>query len=160
MKCYGHEFHKESSGVLVKKLIFSGSEYYKTKRHATSIWTRVWMWMWKVLEHQMIQSGNDTLDILCNLNRFQMECINPPFKRRIAEIVGKKLLSTYLSMKRTILKKRSLNLNAIILCKRSFFSQSICTLYFQISSHVFCPKFCGCSFERALKKGALVSECE
>ena len=41
IKCYGHEFHKESWGVLVKKWIFSGFEYYKIKRHATSIWTRV-----------------------------------------------------------------------------------------------------------------------
>ena len=113
----------------------------------------------KDLEHQRIQSGV-LLEMLCNLNRFQIECMNPPFKRRIAGVVGKKLLSNFISMKRTILKKRSLNSNAIILCKRSFFSQSICTLYFQISSHVFCPKFCGCSFERALKKGALVSECE
>ena len=41
MKCYGHEFHKESWGVPVKKWIFSGSEYCKTKRHATLIWTIV-----------------------------------------------------------------------------------------------------------------------
>ena len=112
----------------------------------------------KDLEHQRIQSG--VLDMLCNLNRFQIECMNPLFKGELPTLSGKTLLSNFMSMKRTILKKRSLNLNAIILCKRSFFSQSICTLYFQISSHVFCPKFCGCSFERALKKGALVSECE
>ena len=36
LKCYGHNFQKESWGVLVKKWVFSGSEYYKTKRHGTS----------------------------------------------------------------------------------------------------------------------------
>ena len=51
MKCYGHEFHRESWGILVKKWIFSSSEYYKTKRHATLNWTIV-----RRLLHWLVQS--------------------------------------------------------------------------------------------------------